>query len=193
MNYFIDIEQFKEDTDAGMNYSEFLSEDSKKHRIYFSRQKTGFGFKHFLSCPECGSRRTKLYEYKGRFLCRCCYPYNVYKAIQNTSIGSSKYLSYMIKRFADKHGIKLLPGRFQYFDYERPKYKCERLWVDNLTVLQALENMRVQAILNRKNWSAKTIKSVLNWTNSLMYLFDLGDIREHFIDWDNGVDMNTKF
>lgn len=89
------------------------------------------------------------------------------------------------------HGIELKKGPFEYFCYEKPANRKESSWVNDLSVLQALENMRYQSIAFNKNWGIKTVKSVLTRTNTLLYLFNLSDMqnRRNRIFWDNGVDM----
>ena len=48
--------------------------NGKEYELKFARQKTGYGEKLFIVCPRCGSRRTKLYLFGERLLCRECYP-----------------------------------------------------------------------------------------------------------------------
>jgi ribosomal protein S14 len=192
MNYFISIEDFKEDTEAGREYSDFIPKDGTPSRVYFAKQKTGYGYKHYLICTRCGTRHTKLYSYHDLYICRSCFPGNVYRIIQNKITGGNDYIAYRMKRFAEAKGIKLKRFPFNYFEYDgKPKYKHWDTWSGNLEVLQALENMRYQSYAYGKRWSSKTVKSILTRTNSLLYLFDLSEMHEYQIFWDKGIDMNT--
>ncbi len=195
MNYFVDIEQFIDDIKAGYDHSDFY-EGGNIHRVYFAKQRTGYGYKHFLLCSQCGTKRTKLYEYCGRYMCRSCYPFNVYVIIQNKAQGGNDYIAYKMKRFAEAHGIVLKHFPFNYVEYDgKPKYKHWDTWSENIEVLQALENMRFQSIFYSKRWNSKTVNSILTRTNSLLYLYDLSEMqdRRYIIPWDKGIDMNTDF
>jgi len=194
MNYYIDVEQIKEIAE-GKSCIDLLVGGMVGNRIYLTKQKTGYGEKIFLKCPQCGSRRTQLYFDKGIYICRDCFPKNIYRSIQNSTKGGRKYIVYKMERFAESRGIKIKRLPFSYWDCDRSKYKHEQEWVDDLTVLQALENMRFQTLAIDKLWSTKTIKSVLSWRNTLLYIYDLSEISDYMIDWDLGVDMkilNTK-
>lgn len=56
--------------------ADFLCNDNRVH-VELSRQKTGFGYKVFMVCPRCGSRRAELYMYRDELVCRDCYPVRV--------------------------------------------------------------------------------------------------------------------
>ncbi len=191
MNYYIDIDSFKEVIATGVDYSDIVTDGTVQSRLRFAKQRTGYGFKYFLICPNCGCRRTKLYYSNEEYLCRCCYPYNIYRTVQNCPRGGYKYIAYMMGRFAERHGIELKKGPFNYVYYQKPAHRKESWWVKDLNVLQALENMRHQSLAFNKHWNTKTIKSVLTWTNSCLYIFDLSDMQNYCnrIFWDKGVDM----
>jgi hypothetical protein len=191
MNFYIDINSFKEEIADGFDYLDFITGGTLQSRLRFAKQRTGYGFKHFLICPNCGSRRTKLYYYNEDYLCRCCYPINIYGNIQNSSKGGYKYIAYKMKRFADTKGIELVNGPFNYACYQKPAHRKEASWVKDLIVLQALENMRYQSLAFNKRWNTKTVKSVLTWTNTFLYIFDLSDMQDRCnrIFWDKGVDL----
>lgn len=191
MNYYVDIMDFKEYIEAGYDYADVLINESTQTRLNFTKQKTGYGFKHFFICPVCGTRRSKLYQHQDKYICRTCYPHNVYRTIQNVPKGGNKYIGYRMKRYAEAHNIELKRFPFNYAEYEKPINRKGNGWADELTVLQALENMRYQTYSNNKRWSSKTINSVINWNNSLLYLFDLSEILDNCIHWDKGLDMNT--
>lgn len=190
----IGIEQFKGDITSGSEYIDLFIVGQTSKRVYLSRQRTGYGYKHFMICPICGTRHVELYLYQEKLMCRNCYPTNIYSGIQNRTKGGYTNIGYRMHRYAATHKITIKRFPFNYAEYRKPKNRKESSWVNNLIVLQALENMRYQAHAYHKEWSSRTIKSILTWNNSLMYIFDLSEIqdRHNLILWDNGVDMNTN-
>jgi len=196
MNYFIEISDFKEETAEGLSYRDIVDPDhGARTRICFDWQLTGFGEKPFLVCPVCGKRRVKLYDYDRQYICRQCYPINVYKGIQHTTPGGKDHIAYIMIRYAKKTGIEMKRGPFCYFDYDKPKYKNWDKWADDLKVLQALESMRFQAIFLQRIWSKETIDSILKRTNSYYNMFELGDIQSHplrLLNWDDGVNLYER-
>lgn len=189
MHYFIDIKDFKEEIATGCDHSDIVTSGSIKNRIHFVKQKTGYGVKSFFICHNCCTRHTKLYYYHNQYVCRLCYPFNIYKNIQNVPKGGSKYIAYRMYRYAETKGIDLRKGPFNYTQYEVPTNKKSNTWVDHLTVLQALENMRCQSIAFKKRWDIKTVNSVLTMSNTCLYLFDLSEMLDYNnrIFWDKGA------
>jgi len=55
-----------------------------------------------------------------------------------------------------------------------------------LLKLQALENMRNQAIFLNKRYSRRTIRSVLQEKNIFLYVCELYDLDKYFYNWDKG-------
>ena len=163
----------------------YLSIDDQPFHVKIKYQKTGFGEKPFLCCPECGSRRVELYLYIGRLLCRKCLPYSIYKGLTHTTKGGHKYIRYLMQRLAAKNKI-ILKGPFHYMNYPKPKGKNDDAWEMVLKKLQGLENMRIQALSFNKRYSEKTIRSVLQERNVLLYVLDLYDIDRYFYNWDIG-------
>jgi hypothetical protein len=184
---YIDISDFKK---AVFEETQGLEIKYDGNNIYFTKQKTGYGEKIFFKCPECGSKRTKLYFYKDNFICRKCHPSNIYKQIQNTTKGGYDYISYRMKQFAASRDIIIKKFPFHYLDYafEKPKYKHMDKWVENINILQALENMRFQTIAYNKKWDAETVKSVIDGKNTCLYIYELYEIQKYIIKWDLGVD-----
>ncbi|WP_312427106.1 hypothetical protein [Lacrimispora sp.] len=190
MHYFIDVKAVLE----VMKGSEFLradqpdaylSIDDQPFHVKITYQKTGFGEKPFLCCPECGCRRVKLYLFAGMLLCRDCLPYSIYRGLTHTTKGGHKYIKYRMQRLAAKNGI-ILKGPFHYANYPKPNGKNDDAWEMVLKKIQALENMRNQALSFNKRYSEKTIRSVLQERNILLYVFDLYDIDRYFYNWDEG-------
>lgn len=163
----------------------YLSIDDQPFHVKITYQKTGVGEKPFLCCPECGKRRVKLYLYADKLLCRECLPYSIYSGLTHTTKDGHKYIKYKMHRFAEKKGI-ILKGPFHYDNYPKPKGKNDDAWEMILKKLQGLENMRIQALSFNKRYSEKTIRSVLQEKNILLYLLDLYDIDRYFYNWDKG-------
>ena len=159
--------------------------NGKEYNIQFTKQRTGYGEKLFLVCPKCGSRRTKLYLYGDGLLCRECYPFPVYDSIKNVSIGSYNYISYRMLGLVRRERIPI-KFPFHYLEYEKPKYKQFDKWHMTITKLQALENMRNQAIFFGKKYSRATINSIFEERNLYLYVCDLYDLDLYFYDWDVG-------
>lgn len=188
--YYIDVkdvmEVMRESEYPGTDqYNTYLSVEGQPFCVKIAYQKTGFGEKSFLCCPECGSRRVKLYLYSGRLLCRDCLPYSIYRGLTHTTKGGYKYIKYRMQRLAANNGI-ILKGPFCYYNYPNPKGKNDDAWEMVLKKLQALENMRIQALSFNKRYSEKTIRSVLQEKNVLLYILDLYDIDRYFYNWDKG-------
>ncbi|WP_404820324.1 hypothetical protein [Lacrimispora sp. HJ-01] len=166
-------------------YNAYLSIDELPFHVRIGYQKTGFGKKAFLYCPRCAHRRVKLYLCGGKLLCRDCLPYSIYSGLTHTTKGGSKYIKYRMQRFAAKNGI-ILKGPFHYYIYPKPKGKNDDAWEMILKKLQGLENMRIQALSFNKRYSEKTIRSVMQGKNTLLYVLDLYDIDKYFYNWDKG-------
>lgn len=163
----------------------YLSIDDQPFHVKITYQKTGFGEKPFLCCPKCGSRRVKLYLYAERLLCRECLPYSIYSGLTHTTKGGHKYIKYRMQRLAAKNEI-ILKGPFHYDDYPKPKGKNADEWELILKKLQALENMRNQALSFNKRYSDQTMRSVLQGNNALLYELWLYDLDRYFYNWDEG-------
>ena len=188
--YYIDVKGvmkvMRESEYSGTEqYNTYLSVEGQPFHIKIAYQKTGYGKKPFLCCPKCGSRRVKLYLHGKVLLCRECLPYSIYTGLTHTTEGGKKFIRYIMERLAVKNGIVLkLP--FYYGDYPRPRRKNEDGWVMTLLKLQALENMRNQAIFLNKRYSRRTIRSVLQEKNIFLYVCELYDLDKYFYDWDKG-------
>lgn len=157
-----------------------------EYTVDFTRQKTGYGEKLFLLCPLCGSRREKLYMYRGGLLCRECYPLPVYRSIKNLTMGSGAYIVHRMVSLAKREEIPFKRFPFCYLDYEKPKYRHFEKWHMAVMKLQALENMRNQAIFFKKRYSLDTINSVLEGKNQYLYVLALYDVNRNFYNWDVG-------
>lgn len=186
MFYYFDVSDIKPDVDIEQSSTRILL-DGKPLDIELSRQKTGFGYKLFLQCPICMQRRSKLYIDANILKCRECIPGNIYRRIQHTPNGGDDFISYKMSRFAEINGIEFIRHPFRYYNYLKPKYKHEEKWVINITILQALENMRTQTIQSKKRWSKETLSSVLNGTNLFLHIYEIYYIYEQPMNWDIGA------
>ena len=152
--------------------------------MLLTEQKTGFGVRHFIICPNCGNRREKLYIFNNKITyCRSCSPISPYKPIQNSTKGGEAELTYRMKRVAAEHKIKQeFPFRYYEYLFDRPKYMRVKKWNEGLRKMQILENMRFQTIIFNRTYEPKMINYLLN--NCLDYP-TLQDIQVYIIDWDS--------
>lgn len=163
-------------------------ENGPEYNVQFASQKTGFGEKTFLVCPVCGSRRTKLYVCNDVLVCRDCYPLPVYSGIKNVTPGGYKYIAHRMHSFAKANGIQIKRFPFIYLEYEKPKYKHFEKWHDAITKLQALENMRNQAVFFRKIYPLEVVNSIFEDKNIYLYVCELYDLDTYFYDWEKGYE-----
>lgn len=154
-----------------------------EYNIQFSRQKTGYGEKLFFVCPGCGCRRTKLYLCAGGLLCRECYPLPAYRGIKNSTPGGYDYIACRMLTLARQEGISL-KFPFHYLEYRKPKYKHFAKWQEAIKKLQALENMRNQAIFFKKRYSLDTINRVYHNQHPLVSTCSLQELDKYFYRWE---------
>lgn len=186
MRQYIDIRDCVASGVHGMDTADVRIESGGTYSLTFAKQKTGYGEKVFLVCPICGSMREKLYILGDSLLCRDCYPLPIYRDIKNVSVGSSTYIKHRMQNLAKKEGIALKRLPFCYMEYEKPKYRHFEKWHMAITKLQALENMRFQAIFLRKRYSLKVINSIFEEKNFFLYTLELYDMDRYICDWDIG-------
>lgn len=212
MNYkYIDIVDFKENITTGADYISFRSiESGQFYDIYFATQQTGFGTKQFFQCPVCKARRTKLYEFHDIMLCRSClqtFGHRIYKDIQDVTDGKIDYIDYVIRKYAQKHNIELIFEQrtacngltysiidFYYLDYtyRKPKGIHWSTWEKEITILQALFNMRFQCTMMNRIFSTTTIRSILNYTNIFLFMYDIDCIKRGIIYWERGKEYTGQ-
>lgn len=135
--------------------------------IPIEKQKTGFGYKSFFICSECGERRTKLYYKYGMFICRSCCNENIYKHRTNIyDEGGEGLIVYKINKLAKKLGVRATEvkypiSRLDFFD-KRPKYMRYKEFEVILSQLEILEELRFNAIFFGTKYSASEINKLIN-------------------------------
>lgn len=135
--------------------------------IPIEKQKTGFGYKSFFVCSECGERRTKLYYEFGMFICRSCCNENVYKHRTNIyDEGGEGLIVYKINKLAKKLGVKpsevIYPiNKLNFFD-KKPKYMRYKEFEIILKQLEKLEELRFNVIFFDAKYSASEINKLIN-------------------------------
>lgn len=190
MREYVDIRECVALGASKMMAADIRTIDGKEYSVDFTRQKTGYGEKSFFVCPVCGKRRERLYISGNQLICRECYPDPVYRDIKNVSVGSLKYLTYRMKRLAEKERIIIKSLPFCYLDYEKPRYRHFDSWHMTITKLQALENMRMQD--ESKRYSLEVINSIFEEKNLFLFTLDLYGIYKYVIDWDTGYSDYKK-
>lgn len=186
MNYYVDVKDCVKLVGKSVLSATIKLADGSNYNIQFSKQKTGYDEKTFLECPACGSKREKLYIYNKKTLCRECYPSSVYAGIKNVTKCGYEYIAYRMRNYAKTNGIYLKRFPFCYMDYEKPKFKHIDKWCDMLMKLQALENMRGQAIFLKRRYPIDVINSIFRDENMLLYVCNLYDLNKFFYDWEGG-------
>ena len=167
-------------------------DNSREYEVHFAGQRTGYGEKKFFICPRCGSRRTKLYLYGDRLLCRSCYPGAFYRTIKNVTPGGDLYIAHLMRSLARKEQIELQRVPFCYLEYRKPKYRHFKKWHTAIVKLQALENMRNQAIFFNKRYLLDVIRGVLKGENALLYVCTLRELDQYFYNWEDGSRLYNR-
>lgn len=157
----------------------------RKQKVLLVYQKTGYGQKRFFLCPSCEKRVEHLYvTSKGILKCRKCSGIR-YKGIQDTTKGSYDEIAYRMKRYANKHNIDF-DFPFSYLAFANDKRCNKQKFRQYLTVLQALENMRFQALFYKTRYTSKLLNQVISGKHPLLQLLALSDLREWLYDWHTG-------
>jgi hypothetical protein len=107
---------------------------------------------------------------------------NKYWGIQNSTKGGFIDITYRMLRVAEKQNIKL-KFPFDYTDFLLDERERKEGFRKNVRVLQALENMRVQAIYYKTTYPTKIIRLVLDNKHPLMINYSLQDIKKYLLRW----------
>ena len=87
---------------------------------------------------------------------------------------------------ARKEQIELQRVPFCYLEYRKPKYRHFKKWHTAIVKLQALKNMRNQAIFFNKRYPLDVIRGVLKGENALLYVRTLQELDQYFYNWEDG-------
>lgn len=183
MKTYIDVKDFNKLGCKELQTAMIQLKSGRKYSIQFSQQKTGYGKKLFLICQGCSSRRTKLFVCGNELLCRECYPLPEYRGIKNVTPGGYEYIEWRMLMLARSKQIPL-KFPFHYLEYQKPKYKHFDKWQEAIKKLQALENMRNQAIFFKKRYTLKTINRVYHGQHSLLKQCSLQELDRYFYRWE---------
>ena len=154
----------------------------KKQRIILTYQNTGFGKKRFFVCPYCVKNVQYLYVIETDLKCRECAGIK-YTGIQNNTKGGYDEIAYRMKKYAAAHDIRF-SFPFNYVEYALDKRMLRDKFRAYIIVLQALENMRFQAIMYNTTYSTKTIRRVIKGEHPLLQKCSLMDLKEYCYDWE---------
>lgn len=193
MKKFIDIQDCVSRGPREMAAATIRLDNGREYEVRFVGQRTGYGEKKFFICPRCGSRRTKLYLYGNWLLCRSCYPGEFYRTIKNVTPGGDLYIAHLMRSLARKEQIELQRVPFCYLEYRKPKYRHFKKWHTAIVKLQALENMRNQAIFFNKRYPLDVIRGVLKGENALLYVCTLQELDQYFYNWEDGSRIYNRF
>lgn len=163
----LDIKHLKEHIDNDKDYINI-----RKSRIYLGKQRTGYGYKTFFICPECGERRVKLYSDDSKLInlsCRSCRGNNIYKHRTNIyDEGGIELIEYKFYKLLNNIDYKkALTNKHIPFDYRfywncRPKYMRYKKFNHILKQLTVLSAMRDVVILQKHSYKTKDINYILD-------------------------------
>jgi hypothetical protein len=139
-------------------------------------QKTGYGYKSFFVCPECGASRVKLYYQDGEYLCRKClklnyprqqmYDEDITNVITRTQVlilyklgVPSKDIGDMLSRIATFPSTYNSDGTQFMLLINKPKGMHYKTYLKYLKRLDHLEKARVSFILLKDTYSWRVYKA----------------------------------
>lgn len=185
MLYVLDIKCLKDYLDN----KDYININNSK--IYIDKQKTGFGYKSFFLCPECGERRTKLYSKEAEMtnlICRSCIDTNIYK--NRTDLydeGGTELIEYKFYTFLQHINYKNaltnmhIPFDYRFYWNTKPKYMRYDKFNLILKQLTALSAMRDVIILQKYKYNVKDINKVLDKVDQLEFNQIFGSVWFHMI------------
>jgi len=179
--YVIEMKNIRKAIKNEMNAFRFTL-DEREYRIELSWQKTGYGKRCFLVCPFCGDRYIRLYIDNGRIKCYKCAEIKQYYPIQYTTKGGHSELEYRMQKYGMKNDIKVA-FPFDYRLFINDKRINRESFKKKLLILQALENMRFQAIMFNITYKAKTINDVVKNNHPLLAEHSLMELKDYLYSW----------
>ena len=103
------------------------------------------------------------------------------------------YIAHLMRSLARKEQIELQRVPFCYLEYRKPKYRHFEKWHTDIVKLQALENIRNQAIFFNKRYPLDVIRGVLKGENALLYVCTLQELNQYFYNWEDGSRLYKRF
>lgn len=176
----LDMKSLKDRLKPGTEYIQ-LETGGKVQQINLLHLQNGVAARWFFVCPECGKKILKIYL-AGSWMCCKCACLNPYAGIQNRTKGGAEELLYRMQRYAEKKNIQIRKLPFCYKDYETDSRLHRETFRKDLKVLQALDNMRLQAVLFGTRYKAALIKKVTSGNHPLMQL-DIHELYLHLYNW----------
>lgn len=177
----VDANDLKDNVPVTSNHCKTKVND-RTYLLDIAHIKTGYGARRLFVCPHCGKNKRILYYIQNSFMCAECGHYNPYKDIQNSTKGGSSELQYRMNRIAEKVGIKI-QYPFDYFQVLTDPRASNKKFNEQIRVLQALENMRSQAIFYKIIYGNSIINQVIKGVHPLMEKLTLFDMRQTFWNW----------
>ena len=157
--------------------------DSRKEQtIDLHRERSGCCDRLFFLCPSCGKKSVVLYLSGKGWTCRTCCPVSPYEGVQNKTKGGADEIGYRMKRYAIKKGIRF-EHPFSYTAFALDDRISLEAFRKDLKVLQALENMRTQAIFFGRRYTAAQIRQVTRGKHPLLERCTLHDLLSVLYDW----------
>lgn len=184
MASYIDVQQIKKYIKPDAK-TVTLKHGEKSQVIGLEYQTTGFGQKRFFSCPKCGGRVQHLYLVNESWSCKKCSGVNRYYGIQNNTKGGYDEIAYRMKRYADKQGIKFT-FPFDYMKFAFDERITKNRFRQSLMILQALENMRFQAIFYKTKFKPGVFRLVTSGKHPLLHKVTLMQMKENTYDFITG-------
>lgn len=182
----ITVKQIKERCRPGAVAVTIGGNDSRKEQtIDLHRERSGCCDRLFFLCPSCGKKSVVLYLSGKGWTCRTCCPVSPYEGIQNKTKGGADEIGYRMKRYANLKGISF-DYPFSYTAFALDDRTQQEAFRNSLKVLQALENMRSQALFFGSRYKVTEIRQVTTLKHPLMKTCTLEDLIDNFYDWHTG-------
>lgn len=182
----ITVKQIKDKCRPGAVAVTIGGNDSRKEQtIDLHRERSGCCDRLFFLCPSCGKKSVVLYLSGKGWTCRTCCPVSPYEGIQNKTKGGADEIGYRMKRYANLKGISF-DYPFSYTAFALDDRTQQEAFRNSLKVLQALENMRTQALFFGSRYTVKDFRQVTTLKHPLMKTCSCSDLQQYLYDWHTG-------
>ena len=187
----ITVKQIKERCRPGAVSLTVSGNDSRKEQtIDLHREKSGCCDRLFFLCPSCGKKAVVLYLSGKGWTCHTCCPVSPYAGIQKTTKGGADEIAYRMDRYANLKGISF-DFPFSYTAFALDDRTRQEGFRNSLKVLQALENMRSQALFFGSRYTVKDFRQVTTLKHPLMKTCSCSDLQQYLYDWHTGKVIQT--